>query len=135
MGIKKSVDNELYIPLFQKSDLVSRNLSIALHQLPNLNESIDACKRIVSLIPNTWLEVTDVKVTGFESFGRCLGMLASSVMKDGEKAFGDQERKRTKLMITKIVSLLMRLQQFEVARNIARDFKGDVKESVSESVE
>jgi len=105
--------------------IMNRYLCMALPFYPDTFYALECAKKVVGVLPKEWLEKSDEVVDGMESFAFMLQQLAKEVIKTSLNTSSDIEKKKTKILIQKTISILMHIQAFDVARSVAQALKGE----------
>lgn len=113
--------------------ILNRYLIIALQQFPDATSSLEKAKMIINVLPKEWFEKSDKIVPGLESFARYLNGLAATVYKSSLGYTDEVNKKKMKVTIKKIISLLMHIQAFDEARSIATSYKEELRKDESRS--
>eukprot|EP00794_Sanderia_malayensis_P000333 gene333-965_t len=104
--------------------ILNRYLIVALQQLSNYQECLEKCKEISNVLPRCLMDGSDSLSRHLQPLARYLSSLACNIFKSS-LGYSDMEKKKSKIMIKKCISLLMHLQAFDMARNVAKEYKID----------
>lgn len=106
--------------------ILNRYLIIALQQFPDTVSTFEKAKMVINVLPKEWFEQSDNIVPGLQSFARLLISMATNTFKSTLGYTGDIEKKKLRMTIKKIISMLMHIQAFDDAKFLANSFKEEM---------